>query len=304
MVLPPDAPAAEVRTQVVGWYERTGRDLPWRAADRTPWGVFVSEVMLQQTPVARVLPAWQTWLARWPTPAGLAAEAAGEAVREWGRLGYPRRALRLHQSARVMVAEHGGAVPADLTALRALPGVGAYTAAAVYAFAFGGRVAVVDTNVRRVLGRVFAGVDPGTAQLSAAERVLAEHLLPPRAELSVAWNTAAMELGALVCTARAPRCGQCPVRRHCSWHQAGSPASGSVRRSQPWAGTDRQLRGQLMAAAREACEPVWPTDLAGAAVTSTDRQRRDRCLAGLVADGLLERLPDGRYRLPGVSAPG
>ena len=142
---------------VLAWYARNARDLPWRAPGATPWAVLVSEIMLQQTPVARVLPEYLSWLARWPTPAALAAEPAGEAIRQWGRLGYPRRALRLHETATILTTRHGGMVPADRDALLALPGIGSYTAAAVASFAFGQRHAVLDTNVRRVLARLVAG---------------------------------------------------------------------------------------------------------------------------------------------------
>ena len=145
---------------VLAWYARNARDLPWRAPGATPWAVLVSEIMLQQTPVARVLPEYLRWIARWPSPAALAAEPAGEAIRQWGRLGYPRRALRLHETATILTTRHGGMVPADLDALLALPGIGSYTAAAVASFAFGQRHAVLDTNVRRVLARLIAG-QPG-----------------------------------------------------------------------------------------------------------------------------------------------
>ena len=153
---------------VLAWFARHARDLPWRAPGTTPWSVLVSEIMLQQTPVARVVPAHQKWLARWPTPAALASEPAGEAIRQWGRLGYPRRALRLHETATIVTERHGGSVPADIDALRALPGIGSYTAAAVASFAFGQRHAVLDTNVRRVLARLFTGQPRPTAAPSAA----------------------------------------------------------------------------------------------------------------------------------------
>jgi A/G-specific adenine glycosylase len=162
---------------VLAWYGRHARDLPWRAPGTTPWSVLVSEVMLQQTPVSRVIPAHQAWLARWPTPAALAAEAAGEAIRQWGRLGYPRRALRLHETAVILTKRHGGIVPADAEALLRLPGVGSYTAAAVASFAFGQRHAVLDTNVRRVLARLVTGVPQPPAAPSVAETRLAESLL-------------------------------------------------------------------------------------------------------------------------------
>ena len=208
---------------VLAWYARHARDLPWRGPGATPWSVLVSEIMLQQTPVARVLPEYLSWIARWPTAPSLAAEPAGEAIRQWGRLGYPRRALRLHETATILTARHGGQVPADVDALLALPGIGSYTAAAVASFAFGQRHAVLDTNVRRVLARLVTGQPGPAASPSVAERRLAESLLPAEASVAARWSVAVMELGALVCTAAGPRCGTCPVARDCAWLAAGRP---------------------------------------------------------------------------------
>ena len=221
---------------VLAWYARNARDLPWRAPGATPWSVLVSEIMLQQTPVARVLPEYLRWIARWPTPAALAAEPAGEAIRQWGRLGYPRRALRLHETATILTTRHGGMVPADRDALLALPGIGSYTAAAVASFAFGQRHAVLDTNVRRVLARLVAGQPMPAAALSVAERRLAESLLPAEPAVAARWSVAVMELGALVCTAASPRCGTCPVARDCAWLAAGRPGAQGHRRRRPGAG--------------------------------------------------------------------
>jgi A/G-specific adenine glycosylase len=285
---------------VCAWYLAHRRELPWRAEGRTPWGVLVSEVMLQQTQVARVLPAWTAWLQRWPTPAALAADAPGEAVRQWGRLGYPRRALRLHAAATAIVERHDGEVPDDGRALRALPGVGEYTAAAVQAFAFGRRARALDTNVRRVLARLVGGVAQPPPALTAAERARAEALLPTDEAAAALWSIAVMELGALVCTARAPACERCPVADACAWVRAGRPpASGPARPAQRFAGTDRQVRGLLLAVLRDAAEPVPPDALVA---TWADGIQRERALDGLVADGLVEPLPDGRFRLP-VAAP-
>ncbi len=305
---------------VLTWYARNARDLPWRAPDATPWAVLVSEIMLQQTPVARVLPEYLSWLARWPTPAALAAAPAGEAIRQWGRLGYPRRALRLHETATILVARHGGTVPADLDALRALPGIGSYTAAAVASFAFGQRHAVLDTNVRRVLARLVAGQPwAGTASsVSVAERRLAESLLPAEPAVAARWSVAVMELGALVCTAAGPRCGDCPVARECAWLAAGRPAPATAagrmdgaggaagaavgaarRRTQKYEGTDRQCRGRVLAVLRATDDPVRRAEFD--AVWAGQAQL-DRALDGLVADGLVDPLPDGRFALPG-SAP-
>jgi A/G-specific adenine glycosylase len=283
------------------WYDANARDLPWRAADATPWGVLVSEVMLQQTPVARVLPMWTDWLTRWPEPAALAESSAGEAIRHWGRLGYPRRALRLHQAATAIVQRHGGVVPSSYAELLALQGIGTYTAAAVASFAFGARHAVVDTNVRRVQARAVTGVALPAPALTAAELRLAEGILPDDDAQVAGWNVAVMELGALVCTARSPACDSCPVRRRCAWVAAGSPAyDGWARRTQPWPGTDRQVRGRLLAELRASTAPVTRRDLhqAAAPAGGGDRGQAERCLAGLVTDGLVEALPGATYRLP------
>jgi A/G-specific adenine glycosylase len=260
--------------------------------------VLVSEVMLQQTPVHRVLPVYEDWLRRWPRPRDLAADAPGEAVRRWGRLGYPRRALRLHAAATVCVREHDGAVPSTLSELRALPGVGEYTAAAVASFAFGQRHAVLDTNVRRVHARVLRGEafePPGGT--TAGERAAAVGLLPDEPEVAARWGVAVMELGALVCTARSPGCARCPLAATCRWRLAGHPEwTGPPRRGQRYEGTDRQARGRLLAVLREARGTVSATALAAA---WPDAVQRARALDGLVADGLVEPLSASRYRLPG-----
>ena len=282
--------------RLLPWYAETARDLPWRRPDASPWGIVVSELMLQQTPVARVLPVWEAWLARWPTPAALAADPAGEAVRMWGRLGYPRRALRLHETARVLVRDHDGEVPADVDALLALPGLGSYTARAVAAFAFGQRQPVVDTNVRRVLARAVTGVADGGRSTSAADLRLAESVLPADPAVAARTAVALMELGALVCVARTPRCPACPLEAVCAWRRAGMPAyDGPPRRGQGYAGTDRQVRGRLLAVLRDAEGPVDPGLLDQ---VWDEPVQRARALDGLVADGLVDPLPDGRFALP------
>jgi len=307
------------------WYAANARDLPWRAPGVSPWAVLVSEVMLQQTQVSRVLPAYRDWMRRWPTPADLAAETPAEAIRAWGRLGYPRRALRLHECARVLVVSHGGAVPADVESLLTLPGIGAYTARAVAAFAFRQRHPVVDTNVRRLVARAVTGAPDGGPSTTAADLVTVAALLPVRAESAARASVAFMELGALICTARSPACELCPLAGRCAWRgsAAGSAAGrgsaaargsapgsaaghGSAavtagpdrpaRRSQRFAGTDRQVRGLLMAVLRDSPGPVpagrldlvWP-----------DPVQRGRALAGLVADGLACVVEPDRYALPG-----
>jgi A/G-specific adenine glycosylase len=290
-------PRSTLHAPALQWYARHARDLPWRGPEATPWGVLVSEIMLQQTPVARVLPVYLEWLARWPRPADLAADAPGEAVRRWGRLGYPRRALRLHDAAASVVTRHGGAVPSSYDELLALPGVGTYTAAAVASFAFGGRHAVLDTNVRRVLARAVSGQEQPAPHLSAAERRLAELLVPDEPAVAARWAVAVMELGALVCTARDPRCVDCPLVEQCTWQINGKPAYDGPRRSpQGFAGTDRQVRGLIMAVLRDA--PGAVARVALEAVWSEPEQR-ERALAGLLDDGLVVSLADGRFALPG-----
>jgi len=285
----------DLHRPLLAWYDEHARDLPWRSVAASPWSVLVSEFMLQQTPVSRVLPVHQEWLARWPTPARLAAEPAGEAIRVWGRLGYPRRALRLHAAAAAIVERHGGTVPDDHDALRALPGVGEYTAAAVAVFAYGRRHPVLDTNVRRVLERVVGGTEHAPSTLTRAERTRAAGLLPADAADAATWSVAVMELGALVCTSARPRCASCPLIDACAWRAAGYPAyDGPPRRGQAWAGTDRQCRGRLMATVRDARGPVGETRLAR---TWDEADQRTRCLTGLVEDGLLVRTSAG-YALP------
>lgn len=278
---------------VLAWFDAEARDLPWRR-DTTPWSVMVSEFMLQQTPVSRVLPVFEAWMRRWPTPAALAADAPGDAVRAWGRLGYPRRALRLHAAAAAIVEGHGGEVPSERDLLLALPGVGDYTASAVASFAFGDRHPVLDTNVRRVFARAVQGVAFPAPSVTADERALAESLMPEHD--AHRWAAATMELGALVCTARAPRCGDCPVANRCRWRAAGYPEhDGPPRRGQAWAGTDRQVRGRLMAVLRDADGPVTRDALDEA---WDDPEQRDRCLHTLVVDGLVEPVADGMFALP------
>jgi A/G-specific adenine glycosylase len=274
----------------IRWYDENARDLPWREPGVSAWAVLVSEVMLQQTPVVRVLPAWRAWLARWPGPAELAAEPAAEAIRMWGRLGYPRRALRLRECAVALVERHGGTVPTDLHALLALPGVGDYTARAVLAFAYGQRHPVVDTNVRRLVARAVTGAADAGPATRPADLVATAELLPAEPAAAARASAAFMELGALVCTARTPRCVDCPLAARCAWRACGAPSPiGPTRRPQRYAGTDRQVRGLLLAVLRETPGPVrrerldlvWPDDA-----------QRSRALASLHSDGLIDLIGD------------
>ena len=302
---PPATPVAVLHERVLGWYAAHARPLPWRDPATTAWGVFVSEVMSQQTPVSRVEPVWRAWMERWPTPGDLAAESPGEVVRAWNRLGYPRRALRLREAAVAMTERHGGTVPLDEESLRSLPGVGDYTAAAVAAFAHGRRSVVVDTNVRRVLVRALEGRAQAAPALTSAERRLAASVVPEDPATSAVWNVAVMELGALVCRARGPRCEECPLLDVCAWVRAGSPPDdGPPRRGQAWHGTDRQVRGAIVQVLRESRGPVARPLLEDTVVhrlglRPDDAPQVDRCVASLVEDGLVEPLDDDRLRLPG-----
>ena len=278
------------------WFAREARDLPWRAADRTPWQVMVSEYMLQQTPVDRVLPVWQSWIDLWPTPADCAAAAADLPVRMWGRLGYPRRARRLHEAARLIVTDFGGEVPADRESLLSLPGIGDYTAAAIQSFAFGRRSIVLDTNIRRVIARAVTGQALPLPHVTATERLLAEDLTPRSAKASATWNAAIMELGALICTARAPKCEQCPLAEQCRWLADDRPEyTGTLRRQARFEGSDRQARGEIMAVLRDATGSVSSSDIENA---WSDALQRERALSSLIDDGLVESLPRHRYGLP------
>lgn len=279
---------SDLHAPVLEWYDANARELPWREATASPWSVMVSEFMLQQTPVARVLPVHEQWLRTWPTPAALAAAASGEAVRVWGRLGYPRRALRLHATAVEIVARHGGEVPSSYDELRALPGVGDYTAAAIATFAFGRRHVVLDTNVRRVLARLLTGTELPAPSVTKAERELAASVLPADEPTAATWSVATMELGALVCTATSPRCTACPVAESCAWHTSGHPAyDGPARKVQTYAGTDRQCRGRLLGIVRDAEGAVPRARLDTAWVPA---EQRDRALQSLLDDGLLVRV--------------
>jgi A/G-specific adenine glycosylase len=272
----------------IQWYDANARDLPWRQPGTSAWAVLVSEVMLQQTPVVRVEPAWRAWMNRWPTPATLAEDPPSEAIRMWGRLGYPRRAMRLHACAVALVERHDGRVPEDLDELLTLPGIGTYTARAVATFAYGHRHPVVDTNVRRVVSRAVEGKPDAGPTTTAADLAATAELLPDSPPRAARASIAFMELGAVVCTARAPRCGQCPFEQVCAWRRSGAPApQGPTRRPQRYAGTDRQVRGLLLEVLRHATGPVPRQRLD---VVWTDDVQRARALAGLVDDGLVEPL--------------
>jgi A/G-specific adenine glycosylase len=282
----------------VAWFDANARDLPWRATGTTPWGVLVSEIMLQQTPAVRVAPAWTWWMETWPTPAALAAATSGDAIRAWGRLGYPRRAMRLHQCATAITEAHGGKVPSDIAELLKLPGIGTYTAHAVAAFAYGQRCPVVDTNVRRVVARAAGGKPDAGEATTPADLRAAEALLPEAPAVAARASAAFMELGAVLCTPRQPRCAACPLRPHCAWYARDEPLpAGPTRRPQTYAGTHRQIRGRLLAALRAAHHPLPKAALD---LTWHEPDRRDAALASLIADGLVVETTHAEYALPGA----
>ncbi len=286
--------------ELLAWYERERRDLPWRDPAVSAWQILVSEFMLQQTPVVRVLPIWLDWVQRWPTPSSTAAAGSAEVLRAWGKLGYPRRAMRLHQCAEVIAEQHGDVVPADVETLLTLPGVGSYTARAVACFAYGQWVPVVDTNVRRVVARAVYGLADAAPPAPKRDEEEVAALLPNDASTPT-FSAALMELGALVCTARAPRCGVCPLSS-CAWRDAGYPAgTAKPKRVQKYAGTDRQVRGRLLDVLRDSSSPVSRAQLDLAWLSDT--AQRDRALDSLLVDGLVEQTRDGRFALCGEGGP-
>ncbi len=316
-----------IRLLLFDWWSRYARDLPWRFGRTTPWGVLVSEVMSQQTQMSRVVPYWTAWIKVWPDAASLAAAPKAEVITAWGRLGYPRRALRLQECARQVASQYADRLPRDYDQLVALPGIGDYTASAVMSFAYGERIAVIDTNIRRVLSRVFLGRESKGGAASREERQLAWQVLPEdedsevsdhhvngddslgtadpqirsaawREPPSARWNQAVMELGATVCVARKPACDICPLAGHCRFLKAGLPGlgAGRTRPRQRFAGTDRQIRGSILQALRQASgAPVSKKDLKS---LCDDEIRLDRCIASLDEDGLLEIGSDGLLSLP------
>ena len=275
---------------ITQWFAKNKRELPWRAT--TPWGVMVSEFMLQQTPVARVLPKWIEWMERWPSPAELAKATPAQVITAWGRLGYPRRALRLHESAKIIARDFENEVPDSEEVLRSLPGIGDYTAAAISAFAFSANTLVMDVNIRRVLVRVLDGKEHPTSSPTVRERESRLAILPRRNANN--WAAATMELGALICTSKNPSCNDCPIISQCKWRKNGYPQSELVRKSQDWHGTDRKCRGTIVQALREsesltvsAIKKLWP-----------DESQVEKALETLLEDNLIEEHSRSRFRLP------
>ena len=284
---------APVTDPLIAWYGEHARDLPWRHPEFGAWGILVSEFMLQQTQVSRVIPLLAAWIERWPTPADLAADSPAEAVRMWANLGYPRRALWLHRAAEQIATRHDNVVPSDVDDLLELTGIGDYTARAVATFAYGLRHPVVDTNTRRVLARAIAArSQPGPP----AKRDLAEMLeiLPTDAAAAAIVNAATMELGATVCTSRAPKCDECPIRHVCAWRLAGYPDTGDTRRKQSkYEGSDRQARGAALRELRAAAARGIPIDMLLG--DWHDPAQRDRAISSLLDDGLIEVSNDNAH---------
>ena len=274
------------------WFADYQRDLPWRHPGTTAWQILVSEFMLQQTPVSRVIPAWQAWCERWPTPRALAQASLGEVLTQWGKLGYPRRARNLHQTATRIDTECGGEVPSDVETLESLPGIGTYTARAIACFAFGTPVPVVDTNVKRVVARAEEGTADG-GHWNAAHGLTTVDAVSATENPSDYCTTqkALMELGAVVCTSRSPRCDQCPLVAQCSWRHAGYPVSEAhlPRRQARYEGSDRQARGVLLERFRAHPEPIAVDDAIG---LWSPRAQARRALQSLISDGLVEQRED------------
>ena len=275
---------------ITQWFAKNKRELPWRST--SPWGVMVSEFMLQQTPVARVLPKWNEWMARWPTPVELAKATPAQVITAWGRLGYPRRALRLHESAKIIARDFNNEVPESEEVLRSLPGIGDYTAAAISAFAFGANTLVMDVNIRRVLVRALDGKEYPTSSPTVRERESRLAILPSRNADN--WAAATMELGALICTSKNASCNDCPIISQCKWRKNGYPQTELVRKSQDWHGTDRKCRGTIVQALREnesltlsAIKKLWP-----------EESQVEKALETLLADYLIEEHSRSRFRLP------
>ncbi|HLP22830.1 MAG TPA: A/G-specific adenine glycosylase [Microbacteriaceae bacterium] len=287
-----DAHTERFTSRIIDWYEVAGRDLPWRAEDFTPWGILVSEFMLQQTQVDRVIPKLTAWLERWPTPKALAGDSPAEAVRMWDRLGYPRRALWLHQAAVEITERHGGVVPNDVDTLLGLKGVGPYTARAIAAFAYAVREPVVDTNTRRVIARAIDGVASAGMPNERIDLPAMARLLPLDEAKAQAFNAGIMELGATVCVARSPKCESCPVARQCAWRAAGYPDNAPAKRPRQakFEGSDRQVRGIVLGALRNAPGPLAESAVGG---FWDDPAQLGRALDSLLRDELIELTPRG-----------
>ena len=276
---------------LLDWYIENKRDLPWRKTNA--WGVLVSEFMLQQTPVSRVIPKWHEWMERWTTPSSLADAKKSDVLKAWDRLGYPRRALRLHESAKIICEKFDGEVPREREDLRSLPGVGAYTAGAIAAFAFGEPSLVLDINIRRFYARFYDGQPAPTNHISQVEQRIRKDLIPKSD--GALWAAATMEFGALVCTAKSPQCEICLLSKNCEWRKAGYPGGESNPRKQAkFEGSDRQCRGVVLSHLRQKRYVTYRV------LTHEwhDHSQLERALKTLIADGLIEATGNKKsYRL-------
>lgn len=270
-----------MQKEIIRWYSKHKRDLPWRQT--SSWGVLISEFMLQQTPVTRVLPIWNEWIERWPTPIHLARSPRAEVIRAWGNLGFPRRAIRLHETAIQITEKYDGKVPDRQKDLRLLPGVGEYTAAAVVAFGFHKKSLVLDTNIRRLLFRLIDGIEFPPAHITNLERENRTVLIPSQA---AKWAAATMELGALICTARKPICEKCPVLTLCMWRRKGFPKTSTPTIRSVWQGSNRHCRGTILKSLRastsvtkESLTLIWP-----------DSSQLEFAIDSLIKDGLIMKI--------------
>lgn len=285
----------DIQPTLSNWFRANARDLPWRNPDVTAWQIFVSEVMLQQTPANRVAPAWNEWISRWPDPASTSLATPAQIIRQWDRLGYPRRALRILEASKVVTTNFDNRMPETYEELISLPGVGEYTANAILAFAFKKKSVVLDTNIRRVIGRVWHGEERPKPTISNVERTFAASLVPKSHKSASMWSAAVMEFGAVVCTARNPSCNSCVIKTSCAWRLSGFPQSEVPVRSQKFEGTDRQVRGRIMKILKESTKPVSETTFHG---TSENKKQIQRALDSLIADGLIETTRSGKFHLP------
>jgi A/G-specific adenine glycosylase len=268
--------------EVLAWFDENKRDLPWRTS--TAWGVMISEYMLQQTPVTRVLPIWSEWITRWPTPKDFASAKKSDLLKAWGRLGYPRRAIRLHEAAALIARDHNNKVPTTLDELRNLPGVGEYTAAAIMAFAHKKHSLVLDVNIRRFFARALDGQEFPPLHITNSERQSRTALIPN--ENPHTWAAATIELGALICTATKPLCEKCPLSQQCLWRKNGYPSNETKKKpTQKWHGTDRQCRGLIIEHLRNNPRATKPQLLK----LWQDQSQIEKCIESLLHDKLIEK---------------
>lgn len=269
--------------KLIRWFRANGRDLPWRE-DVTPWEVLMSEFMLQQTQVSRVIPYFEEFLRVFPTPSAMACVPKGKVVEMWGSLGYPRRALRLHQLATVLSTEYSDQVPDDYETLLSLAGIGDYTANAVLAFAFHKRSVVIDTNIRRVIARSHSGKEWPEKSLSRKERDAIAELVPKGHKTASVYSAAIMELGQVICIPK-PKCDECPIRSECNWVLKGKPKGNKPNRTQAWHGTNRKCRGMILRAIREESS----VSMNILSKSWENREQLESCVEDLIREGFIKK---------------